>query len=237
MNQLARRYSMPARTFSRRRAGGLSGLFLAGQSEGAGKICEALPGHGRRAPGFTALDHGRSAFSNAALPWAAEKSAWKTEACETEPGIAGLKSIVQSVKGEAERNAISTALEQARWNRKAAARLLQVSYRTLLYKIEQYHMSPPADPLSGYGNGGRGNALFTIKAESDCHGGCGRCIQSPGFTESAGGPVTVIGIRRTGTQAQKNRGHHAAIRKNPRPDRHGSTPGFLYSCRDRAGTV
>ena len=59
-----------------------------------------------------------------------------------------MKSLVQSVKGEAERNAIATALEQARWNRKAAARLLKVSYRTLLYKIEQYHMSPPASPSS-----------------------------------------------------------------------------------------
>ena len=58
--------------------------------------------------------------------------------------------MVQSVKGEAERNAIATALEQAGWNRKAAARLLKVSYRTLLYKIEQYHMTPPASHLSGY---------------------------------------------------------------------------------------
>jgi two-component system response regulator AtoC len=63
-----------------------------------------------------------------------------------------LKSLVQSVKGEAERNAIATALEQARWNRKSAARLLKVSYRTLLYKIEQYHMSPPTSELPGYGN-------------------------------------------------------------------------------------
>ena len=86
---------------------------------------------------------------------------WKNEAAEIEPGLAGLKSIVQSVKGEAERNAISSALEQARWNRKAAARLLQVSYRTLLYKIEQYHMTPPANHLSGYGNGGlRERALY-----------------------------------------------------------------------------
>ena len=68
---------------------------------------------------------------------------------------------MQSVKGEAERNAIATALEQAGWNRKAAARLLKVSYRTLLYKIEQYHMSPPASHLSGYGNGGlRERALY-----------------------------------------------------------------------------
>ena len=67
---------------------------------------------------------------------------------EPQSGISGLKSLVQSVKGEAERNAISTALEQARWNRKAAARLLKVSYRTLLYKIEQYHMTPPTSHLS-----------------------------------------------------------------------------------------
>jgi DNA-binding NtrC family response regulator len=66
---------------------------------------------------------------------------------------AGLKSLVQSVKGEAERNAIAGALEQAGWNRKAAARLLKVSYRTLLYKIEQYRMSPPAGHLAAYSNG------------------------------------------------------------------------------------
>ncbi len=60
----------------------------------------------------------------------------------------GLKSLIQSVKGEAERSAIAEALEQARWNRKAAARLLKVSYRTLLYKIEHYHMSPPDAHLS-----------------------------------------------------------------------------------------
>src|SRR6202041_3828219 len=52
-----------------------------------------------------------------------------------------LKSLVQSVKCEAEKNAIGAALERTGWNRKAAARLLEVSYRTLLYKIEQYHMT------------------------------------------------------------------------------------------------
>jgi DNA-binding NtrC family response regulator len=62
----------------------------------------------------------------------------------SEEPLAGLRSLVQSVKGEAEKNAITIALEETRWNRKAAARLLKVSYRTLLYKIQQYHMSPPA---------------------------------------------------------------------------------------------
>jgi two-component system response regulator AtoC len=63
-----------------------------------------------------------------------------------------LKSLIQSIKWEAERNAIGTALQKTGWNRKAAARLLQVSYRTLLYKIEQYHMSasePVLPPFQG----------------------------------------------------------------------------------------
>ena len=63
-----------------------------------------------------------------------------------------LKSLIQSIKWEAERNAIGTALQKTGWNRKAAARLLQVSYRTLLYKIEQYHMSasePVLPPFHG----------------------------------------------------------------------------------------
>jgi two-component system response regulator AtoC len=52
-----------------------------------------------------------------------------------------LKSLIHNIKCATERNAIGLALEKTGWNRKAAARLLKVSYRTLLYKIEQYHMS------------------------------------------------------------------------------------------------
>jgi two-component system, NtrC family, response regulator AtoC len=59
-----------------------------------------------------------------------------------------LKSLINSVKCEAERNAIGNALQKTGWNRKAAARLLQVSYRTLLYKIDQYHMSASESFLS-----------------------------------------------------------------------------------------
>jgi DNA-binding NtrC family response regulator len=77
---------------------------------------------------------------------------------EPAENASSLKLLVQNAKGTAERNAITAALEETRWNRKAAARLLKVSYRTLLYKIEQYHMSPPAY-LSPYqqGNGVKGN--------------------------------------------------------------------------------
>jgi DNA-binding NtrC family response regulator len=76
---------------------------------------------------------------------------------EAEEAPGGLRWLLQTVKGEAERNAITQALEQTRWNRRAAARLLKVSYRTLLYKIQQYHMSPPpAAPLPGTASKGEG---------------------------------------------------------------------------------
>ncbi|QNI33475.1 sigma-54-dependent Fis family transcriptional regulator [Alloacidobacterium dinghuense] len=64
-----------------------------------------------------------------------------------------LKSLVESVKLEAERNAIAAALEKTGWNRKAAARLLKVSYRTLLYKIEHYQMRSPDASVFPGGNG------------------------------------------------------------------------------------
>lgn len=70
-----------------------------------------------------------------------------------------LRSLIQDIKYETERNAIGLALEKTGWNRKAAARLLKVSYRTLLYKIDQYHMksgeSFASPPLLGVSNKGR----------------------------------------------------------------------------------
>jgi len=77
---------------------------------------------------------------------------------ERPSSLNSLKSLVHSVRCEAERSAIATALEKTGWNRKAAARLLKVSYRTLLYKIEQYHMSSSETlPTAFPGNGTRGN--------------------------------------------------------------------------------
>jgi two-component system, NtrC family, response regulator AtoC len=84
------------------------------------------------------------------------------ESDEFGSGNKSLKSLIHDVKTEAERNAIATALEKTGWNRKAAARLLKVSYRTMLYKIEQYHMSSadsyPSPFVNGTGfNGLKGN--------------------------------------------------------------------------------
>lgn len=78
-----------------------------------------------------------------------------------------LKSLIKGVKCEAERTAIAAALRKTGWNRKAAARLLGVSYRTMLYKIVEYHMTdsgsfvspfPEAQGSSDHTNGrGKGN--------------------------------------------------------------------------------
>lgn len=59
-----------------------------------------------------------------------------------------LKSLIQDIKSETEKGVIGVALEKTGWNRKAAARLLRVSYRSLLYKIEQYHLKSPETFLS-----------------------------------------------------------------------------------------
>lgn len=49
-----------------------------------------------------------------------------------------LKLLVRGLKDKAEMEAISRALEQTNWSRKQAARLLNISYKALLYKIRQY---------------------------------------------------------------------------------------------------
>jgi len=51
-----------------------------------------------------------------------------------------LKAMVRSLKDEAEIEAISATLQRTKWNRKEAARLLQIIYKALLYKIRQYQL-------------------------------------------------------------------------------------------------
>jgi DNA-binding NtrC family response regulator len=47
---------------------------------------------------------------------------------------------MQSLKGSAESAAIANALIETRWNRKAAARKMKISYTALRYKIKQYDL-------------------------------------------------------------------------------------------------
>jgi transcriptional regulator with PAS, ATPase and Fis domain len=54
-----------------------------------------------------------------------------------------VRSLVQDVKNVTETRLIEEALVASGWNRRNAARTLNISYRALLYKIEQYRLSPP----------------------------------------------------------------------------------------------
>jgi two-component system, NtrC family, response regulator AtoC len=97
------------------------------------------PGVGSNGHGL----HGRTLSLPATPPEAATSGATLSA-----PG--SLKSLIQGIKWEAEKGAIAAALEKTGWNRKAAARLLGVSYRTMLYKIDQYHMSASETFLSPF---------------------------------------------------------------------------------------
>ncbi len=54
-----------------------------------------------------------------------------------EPRSFSLKVAARAASRQAERDLISKALERTHWNRKRAARELQISYKSLLYKIKQ----------------------------------------------------------------------------------------------------
>ena len=57
-------------------------------------------------------------------------------------GPISLKKMTRQATQELERKVILTALETNNWNRKRAARDLNISYRALLYKIRQAGLAP-----------------------------------------------------------------------------------------------
>jgi two-component system, NtrC family, response regulator AtoC len=149
MHKLARYYGLPPREFSpavlaacqsHSWPGNLKELetfvkryLVAGDKLGLSGLESPSPSPGNE---FHARTHNLSM-----IPYEPE---CEPEEVEASAGVSiprSLKSLIQSVKWETERNAIAAALEKTGWNRKAAARLLGVSYRSVLYKIEQYQMS------------------------------------------------------------------------------------------------
>ncbi len=54
----------------------------------------------------------------------------------------GIRSIVRDVKARTEAKMIQSALETCGWNRRRAAQYLDMSYRGLLYKIQEHDLRP-----------------------------------------------------------------------------------------------
>jgi DNA-binding NtrC family response regulator len=54
-----------------------------------------------------------------------------------------LKKITKKVLDSVEKEVISHVLDQTLWNRSKAAKILKISYKTLLYKISDLNIKPP----------------------------------------------------------------------------------------------
>jgi two-component system response regulator AtoC len=151
MNQLAERYSLPAPGFS-------SSLLQA-------CVQYPWPGNVRELENFVKrylVMQDESAALKELRPKLGRSVREETLAAPSEPPPAtlsidseavdndapSLKSLVRSLKDETEISAITRALEKTNWNRKLAARNLNISYRGLLYKIQQYGLTPPKSQLT-----------------------------------------------------------------------------------------
>jgi DNA-binding NtrC family response regulator len=63
-------------------------------------------------------------------------------------GAAGMRTVIRDARHHAEAQMIQSALDTSGWNRRRAAQRLEISYRALLYKIQQYRLSPDSrEPL------------------------------------------------------------------------------------------
>jgi len=60
---------------------------------------------------------------------------------QPEPSV-GLRELGRRAARAAERRVLEEVLEQVRWNRSEAARVLKVSYKTLLTKIAECGLAP-----------------------------------------------------------------------------------------------
>jgi two-component system, NtrC family, response regulator AtoC len=146
MHKLARYYGLPAREFSPASLAACQNHSWPGNLKELETFVKRYLVAGDKQLSLSGLEPSNGANGNAFHGHSVSMAVPPRLQEEVEP-VGGasipksLKSLIQSVKWETERNAIAVALEKTGWNRKAAARLLGVSYRTMLYKIDQYHMS------------------------------------------------------------------------------------------------
>ncbi len=144
MHQLAKHYGLPARIFSPRLLGACQAHAWPGNLSELESFVKRYLLAGDENLSFESTEPRANGVSSNQLSasWVGVSRAAGPDTDDMRVPTS-LKLLVHRVTWEAERNAIWTALKQTQWNRKAAARLLQVSYRTMLYKIDRYHLVPP----------------------------------------------------------------------------------------------
>jgi len=152
MNKLARRYDLPAREFSEQTIAKCMSHSWPGNLRELEDFVKRylITGQDQLNPTGPAPSLSHPVANNAqATNVSVPKVSIQVERVGPDLVIP-LKTLLDTVKSHTEKNAIAAALQRTGWNRKAAARLLRVSYRTLLYKIERYAMrsSDPEFELS-----------------------------------------------------------------------------------------
>ena len=65
------------------------------------------------------------------------------------PNTIGMPTLVREVRDRTETRMIEEALLASGWNRREAARNLNISYRALLYKIQRYRLDPRSQRMAG----------------------------------------------------------------------------------------
>ncbi|MGD0508435.1 MAG: sigma 54-interacting transcriptional regulator [Terriglobales bacterium] len=153
MNRLARRYAVPAPRFPSALLDACQQYSWPGNLRELENFAKRFLAHGDEAAALQELhSHPNNGFASGrknengnghAKTSVYPLNGHSSSAHPSEEEESSLKLLVRNAKGETERGAIAQALEQTNWNRKAAARLLHVSYRALLYKIQEYHLTPP----------------------------------------------------------------------------------------------
>ena len=154
MNRLTRRYGVPAPHFSSALLDACQQYAWPGNLRDLENFAKRFLAHGdegaalhelQSRPDYGLASKGENGNGNGHVKPGVQLSNGHPSSPHTADEKSSLKLLVRNAKGETERSAIAQALEQTHWNRKAAARLLNVSYRALLYKIQEYHMAPPAE--------------------------------------------------------------------------------------------
>ena len=100
------------------------------------EVADAIAARALQVGPIPVLDAGSLAAA-VARPAARPPSAPPGPPAAPAPLVGSLKDIGRSAAREAERELISRTLHQTRWNRRAAAEILGISYKALLYKIKE----------------------------------------------------------------------------------------------------
>jgi DNA-binding NtrC family response regulator len=160
MNRLTRRYGVPAPRFSTALLDACQQCAWPGNLNELENFAKRFLAHGDEGAALNELfsrpDYGSA--SKGGNGNGQSKTSGPPSSLHTSEETSSLKLLVRNAKGETERGAIAQALEQTHWNRKAAARLLNISYRALLYKIQEYHLAPRAESARLLGTDGMRNA-------------------------------------------------------------------------------